>query len=63
MIYFEVMCKNVHNVTHRATVCMVTTLSVGEAFWSPRTYDYTMSIAPLGKEASFSALVLCNCIV
>ena len=35
---------------------MVITLSFGEAIWSPRTYDYTMSIAPLGKEASFSAL-------
>ena len=39
-----------------ATVMMVVTLSVGEAFWSPRTYSYTMSIAPEGKEASFSAL-------
>jgi hypothetical protein len=35
---------------------MVITLSFGEAIWSPRTYDYTMTIAPLGKEASFSAL-------
>ena len=39
-----------------ATVMMVATLSIGEAFWSPRTYSYTMSIAPEGKEASFSAL-------
>lgn len=29
-----------------ATVCMVAVLSLGEAIWSPRTYDYTMSIAP-----------------
>jgi len=35
---------------------MVIVLSLGEAIWSPRTYDYTMSIAPEGKEASFAAL-------
>jgi Major Facilitator Superfamily len=29
-----------------ATVCMIVVLSLGEAIWSPRTYDYTMSIAP-----------------
>ena len=39
-----------------STICFNITLSVGEAIWSPRTYDYTMSIAPEGKEASFSAL-------
>lgn len=39
-----------------ATICMVIVLSLGEAVWSPRTYDYTMSIAPEGKEASFAAL-------
>eukprot|EP01035_Chromulina_nebulosa_P020791 gene20791-26953_t len=31
-------------------------LSIGEAIWSPRVYDYTMTIAPEGREASFSAL-------
>ncbi|KAJ1433376.1 major facilitator superfamily domain-containing protein [Ochromonadaceae sp. CCMP2298] len=39
-----------------AVVCFVVVLSLGEAVWSPRTYDYTMSIAPEGREASFSAL-------
>ena len=28
------------------TLSMVIVLSFGEAIWSPRTYDYTMSIAP-----------------
>ncbi len=32
------------------------TLSFGEALWSPRLYDYTASIAPPGKEASYMAL-------
>lgn len=32
------------------------TLSFGEALWSPRLYDYTASIAPKGKEASYMAL-------
>lgn len=31
-------------------------LSLGEALWSPRLYDYTASIAPPGKEASYMAL-------
>ncbi|HCF60866.1 MAG TPA: hypothetical protein DFS52_23055 [Myxococcales bacterium] len=31
-------------------------LSLGEALWSPRLYDYTASIAPKGKEASYMAL-------
>eukprot|EP01038_Epipyxis_sp_PR26KG_P010101 gene10101-13577_t len=39
-----------------AVVCFMIVLSLGEAVWSPRTYDYTMSIAPEGKEATFSAL-------
>lgn len=39
-----------------AVVMFVITLSLGEAIWSPRLYDYTMSIAPQGREASFSAL-------
>lgn len=29
-----------------AAVMFVVVLSLGEAIWSPRTYDYTMSIAP-----------------
>ncbi len=32
------------------------TLSLGEALWSPRLYDYTASVAPPGKEASYMAL-------
>ena len=39
-----------------AVVCMLVVLSLGEAIWSPRLYDYVMSIAPEGREASFSAL-------
>lgn len=39
-----------------AAICFVSCLSFGEAIWSPRVYDYTMSIAPEGREASFSAL-------
>jgi MFS family permease len=31
-------------------------LSVGEAFYSPRVYEYTAAIAPKGQEASYGAL-------
>jgi hypothetical protein len=34
----------------------VTQLSIGEAIWSPRWYDYSMSVAPEGKEGVFTAL-------
>ncbi|MFA5162340.1 MAG: MFS transporter [Elusimicrobiales bacterium] len=30
--------------------------SIGEAFWSPRLYEYTAAIAPKGQEASYMAL-------
>jgi hypothetical protein len=39
-----------------ASCLMNILLSLGEAIWSPRLYQYTMNIAPEGKEASFSAL-------
>lgn len=39
-----------------AVVLFMVFLSLGEAIWSPRLYDYTMSIAPQGREATFSAL-------
>jgi len=31
-------------------------LSIGEAFWSPRLYEYTAVIAPKGREASYMGL-------
>ncbi len=33
-------------------------LSVGEALWSPRLYEYAAAIAPKGQEASYMALSL-----
>ena len=34
----------------------LTVFSVGEAFYSPRVYEYAAAIAPKGQEASYSAL-------
>lgn len=39
-----------------STGAFVATLSIGEAVWSPRWYDYSMSVAPNGKEGLFTAL-------
>ena len=36
----------------------VVLLSVGEALWSPRLYEYAAAIAPKGQEASYMALSL-----
>ena len=37
-------------------IAMVTTLTIGEALWSPRLYEYNLSIAPRGREATYVAL-------
>jgi dipeptide/tripeptide permease len=34
----------------------ITVFSIGEAFYSPRVYEYAAAIAPKGQEASYSAL-------
>jgi hypothetical protein len=34
----------------------LTVFSVGEAFYSPRVYEYAAAIAPPGQEASYGAL-------
>jgi hypothetical protein len=37
-------------------VLFVVVLSIGEAFYSPRVYEYAAAIAPPGQEASYGAL-------
>jgi dipeptide/tripeptide permease len=39
-----------------AQVAFVVTLSIGECIWSPRLYEYTATIAPPGREASYMGL-------
>lgn len=38
-----------------SAIPFVVLLSFGEAIWSPRWYDYTMAVAPDGKEGLFTA--------
>ena len=41
------------------SICLfVVMLSVGEALWSPRLYEYAAAIAPKGQEASYMAMSL-----
>ncbi len=35
---------------------MIVVLTVGEALWSPRLYEYNVSIAPRGREATYVSL-------
>lgn len=42
--------------TPAASVAFIVTLSLGEALWSPRLYEYTAVIAPRGREASYMGL-------
>lgn len=39
-----------------ASVVFIVVLSLGEAVWSPRLYEYTTVIAPKGREASYMGL-------
>ena len=38
------------------TVLYLSVFSIGEAFYSPRVYEYAAAIAPSGQEASYGAL-------
>jgi MFS family permease len=40
----------------RYQLAMVVTLTIGEALWSPRSYEYNVSIAPRGREATYVGL-------
>jgi dipeptide/tripeptide permease len=45
-----------YSTTVAASVVFIVTLSIGEAVWSPRLYEYTATIAPRGREASYMGL-------
>ena len=40
-----------------ACIAFVTLLSIGEAVWSPRLYDYTMSVCEEGREGTVSTMI------
>lgn len=44
------------STTVAASVAFIIALSIGEALWSPRLYEYTATIAPRGREASYMGL-------
>jgi len=44
------------STTISSSVIFVIVLSIGEAVWSPRLYDYTMSISKEGREGTYGAL-------
>ena len=44
------------STTITASVVFIVTLSLGEALWSPRLYEYTATIAPRGRESSYMGL-------
>ncbi|MBL8603243.1 MAG: MFS transporter [Myxococcales bacterium] len=37
-------------------IAMIVVLTLGEALWSPRLYEYNLSIAPPGREATYVSL-------
>ncbi|GAB0494900.1 hypothetical protein MMPV_006197 [Pyropia vietnamensis] len=41
---------------YSAVVAFLVTLSVGEAIYSPRSYEYAMTLSPVGEEGIYSSL-------
>ncbi|APR81656.1 putative permease [Minicystis rosea] len=39
-------------------IAMIVTLTIGEALWSPRLYEYNVAIAPRGREATYVSLAV-----
>jgi dipeptide/tripeptide permease len=39
-----------------ASICFIVTLSIGEALWSPRLYEFTTRVAPKGREGTYTGL-------
>jgi MFS family permease len=37
-------------------ILFIVTLSIGEALWSPRVFEYTSTVAPKGREGTYMAL-------
>jgi dipeptide/tripeptide permease len=37
-------------------IAMIGVLTIGEALWSPRSYEYMVSVAPRGRESTYVAL-------
>lgn len=50
------VCWVVFDTSISSSAMFVVTLSVGEALWSPRFYDYTFEVAPPGKTGLYFAL-------
>ena len=44
------------STSYGSAVLFLIVLSVSEAFWSPRTNDYLMRVAPDGREGVFAAV-------
>eukprot|EP00741_Cyanophora_paradoxa_P001124 tig00000459_g1084.t1 len=43
---------------YATAIAFILTLSVGEAIWSPRLYEYTCTIAPVGREGTYQSLAV-----
>mmetsp|Transcript_8125 Transcript_8125/g.12227 ORF Transcript_8125/g.12227 Transcript_8125/m.12227 type:complete len:508 (+) Transcript_8125:129-1652(+) len=50
------VCFLVVSTSVQSCILFVIFLSIGEALWSPRLYDYTMKVAKEGREGTYMAL-------
>ena len=50
------MCRAICIRTTSCLRCTLIVFSIGEAFYSPRVYEYAAAIAPKGQEASYGSL-------
>jgi len=46
----------VYETSYLTAVAFVFILSVGEALWSPKFYEYSVGVSPVGREGTYAAL-------
>jgi len=44
--------------SYAAAIMFVSILSVGEALWSPKLYEHTVAVSPVGREGTYGALAV-----
>jgi MFS family permease len=44
--------------SYGAAIAFVTILSAGEALWSPKLYEHTVAVSPVGREGTYGALAV-----
>jgi MFS family permease len=47
-----------HEHSYMSAIAFVAILSIGEALWSPKLYEHTVAVSPVGREGTYGALAV-----